>query len=348
MEIDGSFGEGGGSIIRLSAGYSILFNQPIKIYNIRANRSKPGLRLQHLLGLKTLAQITNSNLSNCDIGTNEIILYPNNRNIKEKLEVNIKTAASLGLLLQPIQIACLGFQNPITLEVILNGGGTLGKWAPGLDYLKNVTYQIFNKANYEINIDIKKYGFYPKGGAKTTCYITIPQKELNPIILTELGNINLINGNLVCSEKLKNARVLERIRNSIENEITRELNIDTKLSLKYVNSLSIGVGVCLWANSDNRAILSSGTILGEKNISSEELGNNAAKKIIQYIKNKVPVDNFLSDQLLPVMGFIKKPSRIKVLEITNHTRTNLELIKLFTHREYTIENKKNHSIIELY
>jgi len=45
IEIDGSFGEGGGSILRLSAGYSVLFNQPIIISNIRANRPTPGLRL---------------------------------------------------------------------------------------------------------------------------------------------------------------------------------------------------------------------------------------------------------------------------------------------------------------
>ena len=54
LEIDGSFGEGGGAILRLSAGYSVLFNKPLRIKNIRANRPKPGLRLQHLLGLKPL------------------------------------------------------------------------------------------------------------------------------------------------------------------------------------------------------------------------------------------------------------------------------------------------------
>ena len=54
LEIDGSLGEGGGAILRLSAAYSVLFKIPITIKNIRANRPKPGLRLQHLLGLKTL------------------------------------------------------------------------------------------------------------------------------------------------------------------------------------------------------------------------------------------------------------------------------------------------------
>ena len=80
LEIDGSLGEGGGAILRLSAAYSVLFKKPIAIKNIRANRPNPGLRLQHLLGLKTLANLTNSKLSNCKIGTKEITLIPNTKN----------------------------------------------------------------------------------------------------------------------------------------------------------------------------------------------------------------------------------------------------------------------------
>ncbi len=77
LEIDGSFGEGGGSILRLSAGFSILYNIPIKIKNIRANRPDPGLKQQHLLGLTTLAKLTNSVLSRCEVGTTELTFAPN-------------------------------------------------------------------------------------------------------------------------------------------------------------------------------------------------------------------------------------------------------------------------------
>ena len=115
LEIDGSFGEGGGAILRLSAAFSVLFDQPIKINNIRANRPKPGLRLQHLLGLKTLAYLTGSSFSSphgeCQVGTRELVFTPKSK-IKEKINIDIATSASIGLLIQPIQIACLGFSNP--------------------------------------------------------------------------------------------------------------------------------------------------------------------------------------------------------------------------------------------
>ncbi|UCC20763.1 MAG: RNA 3'-phosphate cyclase [Promethearchaeota archaeon] len=345
LEIDGSFGEGGGAILRIAAGFSVLFQRSIRLKNIRANRAKPGLRLQHLMGLKTLAELTSSKLSECKIGTTEITLCPKN-SIKNKIEVEIGTAGSIGLLLQPIQIACLGFNSQEKIEIMVIGGGTFGKWAPSLNYLQQVTYNIFKKHGFKIDIDILKHGFYPKGGAMVKCTLFPPRNKIKPINLTKLGNIELIQGEIISTSHLRSRNVCERIEKSAQLKLKKKLGLNVKLSLKYVNSLSPGVGLSLWAISDNGAIISSGTILGEKNITSEELGNIAADKLIEYIKNEIPVDNYLSDQLIPLMAFIQEPSKIKVLEVTSHTNTNLELIKLFLNRNYQIKNENKYSTIE--
>ena len=344
LEIDGSLGEGGGAILRLSAAYSILFNKPIAIKNIRANRPNPGLRLQHLLGLKILSNLSNSTLSSCEIGTRELSLIPNVKTeVKNIISLNINTAASIGLLLQPIQIASLGFKKLKKIEIKLRGGATFGKWAPSLNYLKAVTYKIFEVSGLKIKIDILKHGFYPKGGAQVNCYIYPPQKTLNPINLTELGNVERIHGEIVITNQLRKNRdnIGTRIRKSIQQRLKKDLNVETDIKFTWVDSLSPGVGVSLWAQSDTGGIISSGTILGDKKTSSEKLGNIAAQKIISYIQNNIPVDNYLSDQLIPLMAYIKEKSCITVSEITNHTKTNLELTKRFTKKEFKIEKSKN-------
>ena len=345
LEIDGSQGEGGGAILRLSAGLSILFNRSIKIKNIRANRPKSGLRLQHLLGLETLTKLTNSTLSECKVGTRELTFVPNNQ-INPTVNVNIATAANIGLLLQPIQIAGLGFKGR-TIEINLSGGGTYGKWAPGIDYLKNVTYKIFKKSGLNLDINIQKHGFYPKGGARMKCLINPPTQKLKPLNLTDLGTVDLIQGKIIITNQLRRARdsIGDRIRKSVKRQIKRDLNIETDIRYKYVDSTSPGVGLFLWANSDTGAIISTGTILGEKHISSEKLGIMAVDELTNYIKHEIPVDNYLSDQLIPLMAYVKGTSEIKVLKITSHTKTNLELIKLFTRREYKINQEKDGSII---
>ena len=48
--IDGSFGEGGGQVLRISSALSAILGRPIKVNKIRAGRSSPGLRPQHLTG----------------------------------------------------------------------------------------------------------------------------------------------------------------------------------------------------------------------------------------------------------------------------------------------------------
>ena len=345
LEIDGSFGEGGGSILRIGAGFSSLFSRPIRIKNIRANRPKPGLRMQHLIGLQTLAKLTNSNLSKCQVGSKEITLVPNTE-IKSNIDVNINTAGSIGLLLQPIQIACLGFRNSEIININIQGGGTFGKWAPSLNYLQEVTYQLFRNSGLKIDVEIKEHGFYPKGGAQVRCTLHSSQHEIKPINLIELGNLDIIKGEIIATNHLKNRNIGERIKKVIYQHIKRNLKIELDVKITYVNSLSSGVGLSLWSLSDTGAIISTGTILGEKNMSSEKVGRLAADEMIKYITNEIPVDNYLSDQLIPLMSYVKKPSRIKVGQITKHTLTNLELTKLFTQHEYRVLKKKNYSIIE--
>jgi len=348
LEIDGSFGEGGGAILRLTAAYSVLFKRPIRISNIRANRPKPGLQLQHLLGLKTLSEISNSSLSPCGVGSEEISLTPNSKNdVKSKIQLNVSTAASIGLLLQPIQIACLGFKKPEKIEIVIKGGGTFGKWAPSINYLQEVTYKLFEKSGLKIEIDILKHGFFPKGGAQLNCIIHPSKEIIKPINLTELGHVDLIQGEIIITNHLRLNRdnIGSRIRKAIQQYLHRNFKSETDIKYTWVDSISPGVGVSLWAQSDTGAIISTGTFLGEKKLSSEKLGYNVAQELLNYIQNEIPVDKYLSDQLIPLMGYVKKSSSIKVSEVTNHTRTNLELIKLFTNREYKIIEHQNYSII---
>ena len=348
LEIDGSFGEGGGAILRLSAAYSVLFKRPIRIRNIRANRPKPGLRLQHLLGLKTLSEISNSTLSPCGVGTEDISLIPNSTNEpKSIIELNVSTAASIGLLLQPIQIASLGFKKSEKIEIFIKGGGTFGKWAPSINYLKEVTYKLFERSGLKIDVDILKHGFYPKGGAQLKCVIHPSKEILKPINLIELGNIDLIQGEIIITNHLRRNRdnIGSRIRKSIQQQLRRNLNYETDIKYTWVDSISPGVGVSLWAQSDTGVIISTGTFLGEKKLSSEKLGYIVAQEMLNYLRNEIPVDKYLSDQLIPLMGYVKKPSSIKVSEITSHTRTNLELIKLFTNREYKTAKHENYHLI---
>jgi RNA 3'-terminal phosphate cyclase (ATP) len=57
LKIDGSYGEGGGQILRSIVSLSAITGKPIEVINIRAKRQNPGLRPQHLFAIKTVANL---------------------------------------------------------------------------------------------------------------------------------------------------------------------------------------------------------------------------------------------------------------------------------------------------
>ena len=57
LVIDGSYGEGGGQVLRTALSLAALMGRPVRLVNIRAGRRKPGLQAQHLTGVRAAAQM---------------------------------------------------------------------------------------------------------------------------------------------------------------------------------------------------------------------------------------------------------------------------------------------------
>ncbi|MCP4761070.1 MAG: RNA 3'-terminal phosphate cyclase [archaeon] len=353
LEIDGNMGEGGGAILRLSAGFSVLFNKPIHIKNIRAGRSKPGLRLQHMLGLLALKEITDGSLSDIEVGTTELKFSPGD-DFKSQIDVNIRTAGSIALLSQTIQTAAIKSDLNKGLIVNVNGGGTFGLGAPDPYYLNDVTYRYFEKMGYSCKINVLKNGYYPKGGAAAVLRFSSladPINELKPLNINKIGDLVRIGGNIIVSDALKKPRVGERIHNGIvtgligknieipdyEDNTLGNLKCEKKhfeINLEYVKALNPGVGLSIWAEFDSGIILSSGTILGKRGVSSEKVADTAVISLLKQIKSGATVDEYLADQIIPLLYLCRESSCIIVPRITTHMQTNIDLLNMFGKRKY--------------
>jgi len=89
--IDGSIMEGGGQILRISSALSAILGIPVKISNIRAGRSTPGLRPQHVTSLKLVKDLSNGVLDGDFVGSTEITFVPGDMRGGE-FSVDTKTA----------------------------------------------------------------------------------------------------------------------------------------------------------------------------------------------------------------------------------------------------------------
>mgnify|MGYP001770627184 CR=1 FL=1 len=327
--IDGSFGEGGGQILRTALAISSLLKEDIKIINIRKNRNPPGLKNQHLHSILLLKKITRAQTNEIKVGETELYFKPNGI-FSGYYEEDIGTAGSITLLLQAVLLPCLFADNKIKLKII---GGTDVKNSPSLDYFRYVLlpyFQIFA----DIDLKVIKRGFYPKGGGEVILEIK-PKfslsnyrsfseflndiKSLGPLNLAET-NINKITIYSVASEDLKDREVAERMINGAIKYLNK-LDIQIKIYKEYVKTYSTGAVITIVGD---RGYFFGSDSLGEKNIKAEDVGKRAAEKFLRVINNNVSVDENLADNLIPILGLVN--GYFTTYEITGHLYTNIWLV----------------------
>ena len=76
ITIDGSFGEGGGQILRSSLALSLITAQPFRIENIRARRDTPGLARQHLTAVNAATAIDQARVEGTAVGSMMLSFFP--------------------------------------------------------------------------------------------------------------------------------------------------------------------------------------------------------------------------------------------------------------------------------
>ena len=74
--IDGSFGEGGGQILRTALGLSLVTGKPFRIEKVRAGREKPGLLRQHLTAVNAAAEVGRAEVRGAELGSQVVVFAP--------------------------------------------------------------------------------------------------------------------------------------------------------------------------------------------------------------------------------------------------------------------------------
>lgn len=312
IEIDGSYGEGGGQIIRTSLSLSAITKKPIKIINIRANRQNPGLQMQHLTCAKAVRNICRGTLENAELHSKELVFNPGEI-IGGKYEFNIGTAGSTILVSQTIMPIALFAGKKSEFDII---GGTHNTKAPCYDYFESVFLQAIRKFGVNASSELLETGYYPKGGGRIK--ITIDPSDL-------IGNTNwTTNDDLTAIIRVGNLPILIGVR---EKKVFLQNNIE-KVHLKEEHTLSPGNSVFLWKG------FVGASVLGAKGKRAEVV---AQETIDQFRSEKDEVDRHLADQLLLYAALASGKTEFKTSAITEHFRTNAYIISKFLEREIKVE-----------
>lgn len=317
LTIDGSFGEGGGQIVRTSVALSLITGKPFRIHRVRARRDKPGLRRQHLTAVQAAARVGQATVTGAEVGSREFSFIPGEIKAGDYL-FDIGTAGSTTLVLQTVLPPLMIQPSPSRLTLV---GGTHNAFAPPLDFLQKSFLPLVNRTGPRITAELERYGFYPAGGGRFNVTID-PARELSRLDILERGEI-----------RSQTARAL--VLNLPAHIAERELAVvSQKLGLKgdqlrveaSTNAYSAGNAVMIEIESDHLTEVV--TRLGERGVRAETIAERAADEAIHYLESGVPVGEHLADQLLIPLALAGGGSFV-TLRPSLHTTTNIEVIRKF-------------------
>lgn len=336
IKIDGSYGEGGGQILRTALGLSVLTNTPIEIYNIRKNRSNPGIKNQHYTAIKIIQKICNAEVSGLSVGSKKLVFKPNK--IREgSYSFDIGTAGSITLAFQAIILSVVNSKKTIKIKLV---GGSDVKWSPSWDFFKNVFLELLNKMGIKIDASLKKRGYYPKGGGIAEIKID-PIKKFHPLKLTN-PEINTVQGLIHISDLPDH--INKRIKHTAVKTLLKE-NLKADIRTQRCETYSPGVGITLWIKNKNNVIGS--CVIGERGVSSETVGRTAAEKIINEVKHDATIDLYSFDQIVPYLFLAAKKgiSKCNISKLSKHAETNMWLLKKFLDVKFDLTHKdKGHEV----
>ena len=334
LQIDGNYGEGGGQILRTTLSLSCILGKPVEIINIRKGRRIPGLQPQHLTSVSACKKISSAEVEGDELQSVSLKFSPQETkggdfsfDVAEKK----RSAGSTSLILQTLFLPLSQCENRSSIRVL---GGTHVPWSPPFNYLKEIFAPMVKKTGCGIELEIKKWGWYPKGGGEVTCTIQ-PTAKFSPLDLTERGELVSLSGVSAVSNLPDS--IAERQRNQA-TKVLKDRGFSPEI--KLVQAPSIGQGTFFFLKAEFENSVAGFGALGERGKRAEKVAEEACDEFLQFMQSKAAVDPHLADQLIPYLALADGKSTFTVSKITKHLLTNVWVVEQFLQTQISVEGEE--------
>lgn len=336
IQIDGSYGEGGGQVLRTSLSLAAITGNSIQINNIRAKRQKPGLAAQHLTAVRAAAAICRAEVVGDTLGSTALQFIPGASvqagsytfDVSEALSGRSAGAISLVLQTVLLPLALAGGDSQVTLK-----GGTHVSFSPSMTYIQQVYLPMLRRMGVEVEVELNAWGWYPQGGGEAQLLIT--GGTIDGINVVERGDLQQVRGLAVVTQLP--SHIPQRMASRAEN-LLREAKLKAAIQPLRAKGVAPGAGFFLTAEYENS--LAGFGALGRLGLPADKVAEMACEEFFQFHHTLAPVDEHLGDQLLLPAALASTKSEYRVAEVTTHLTTNAWVIEQFGVAKVRVEAEK--------
>jgi len=328
--IDGSYGEGGGQILRTSLALAALTGRELEIFNIRARRSKPGLRPQHLQGVKAAAAICAAEVRGAEIGSQSVRFVPGTVRPGD-YRFNIGTAGSTSLVLHTIYLPlALAADGPSAVTIT---GGTHVPMAPCFHYLDLQWRHFLERIGLSVSVRMKTAGYYPRGGGEITAAIK-PAEHVNVLTISDRGKLVRIRG--ISSVTGLPMSIAERQKKQAEKRLA---SIDCPVEIDTLDLKGVAQGTMLLLLAEFEHSRACYYGLGARGKRAEAVADEAVEPMLRFIGGAAHIDEHLADQIILPLSTARGTSSFITTRVNSHLLTNAEVIRRFLPTKIDIEGE---------
>ena len=333
LKIDGSMGHGGGQILRSSLALSCILGIPFEMTDIRKGRPQPGLRRQHLCGVKACAEICGAQIEGAELGSDALSFVP--KKIKSgSYHFAVGSGGSVTLVLQSVLLPLAVQKLPSQLIV---DGGTYCPHAPAGEFFAESLVTRMNRMGYSIEANIEKFGFYQAGGGQifVACNSSTQFRPIDWIGREKQRN---------CTVQLITSHFPEKTTLKIRKLITKEF---VPYEMEIIEKTTIeepGAAVIVKTGCAEYPLIFSD--IAAYGYSSEALANNLGKQLRNFFAAEVPIEAHLADQLILPLGFAAG-GKFLTSHLSEHLESCCHTFELFTGKKVGLEKAGKELLVEV-
>ena len=321
LELDGSYGEGGGQLVRTAVALSAITGRAVAIRNVRANRDKPGLAPQHVAAVRAAAALAGASVEGVQLRSQSIRFTPRAPG-GGSFRFDVGTAGSVTLLLQALLPVMIASGKPCDAEII---GGTDVRMAPPLDYFREVLLGLLSRMGVQVRLEVRRRGYYPRGGGEVR--VSVSPSALRPVAFDAPGALRSISG-LAHVANLPE-HIAMRMRASALERLAPLKDVTPDIACRVLGpdeAIGPGGAIVAWAHTD-RTVLGAGRT-AERGVRAEALGEAAGEELATDLAVGAAVDLHAADQLL-VYFALAQGGALTTRAVSLHAHTCIWLIEQF-------------------